>query len=156
MSCFDTVDYRWSVIETYCNSVLEILHLLIVSVSLPQCCTPFTFGLGVAHGHKGCHDGNAGIHLLPCWREFRQSHAVFTCGPVFTDNSAATHCLTPLILSKPLTTQQLIFSSNASITNGLKKTGEAGCWMKGFISPHHELTRTSGGVRAPHLVLMSL
>lgn len=117
-----------------------------VHLSLPQCCTALAFGLGGALDLKGSHDGNAGIHMLPCWREFRQSHAGFTCSPVFTGDSAATPCLTPLIMSKPWMTQQLIFSSNASLTNGLKNRRWG--WIKGLNSPHHEVARTSGEVKS--------
>lgn len=85
------------------TKVLDQRSLL--CLSLLQCCTPLTFGLCVAHSHKGRHGGSARIRLLPCRREYRQSHAVFTCNQVFTGNSAATPCLTPLTLSKPLTMQ---------------------------------------------------
>lgn len=60
-----------------------------------QCRAPFASELDVSHRHEGRDGGDAGIHLLPGRREFRQSLAVSAHSPVFTDHTATTPLLSP-------------------------------------------------------------
>lgn len=63
--------YVCLVVTTYHGYSVTGDYVLITLIVSPQCCPSLTCWLGAAHGHKGRHDGNTGICLLPCWREFR-------------------------------------------------------------------------------------
>lgn len=93
-------EVQWTYVNTsdiqQHSSFVAVEQLVILSVCLSaQCRAPFASELDVSHRHEGRDGGDAGIHLLPGRREFRQSLAVSAHSPVFTDHTATTPLLSP-------------------------------------------------------------
>lgn len=72
-----------------------VFRLVCLSVCPVQRRAAFASELDVSHRDEGRDDGDAGIHLLPGRREFRQSLAVSAVSPVVTGHTATAALLSP-------------------------------------------------------------